>query len=166
MSSEDASLALGPTGLLDAFSLERQLNTSTFGSEWQIIGADFPSQFGLFTVFNASQYEGSIISVSDDSEFIFDVSLRRSENSSDDSLLVTLPGLDTLTVIIPESANLRDPFSFQSLGIRLSRYQLLVLVNCDVVNFVDLSDSPLPLPVSDGEVRIFDDEAIVSNSYC
>lgn len=160
--SEDASLTVGPTGMLDAFMLERQLNTSTAGLEWQLIGADFPDQFGLYTVFNASGYEGSIISVRNGSGFEFDVSLRRDTNSSGDVLLVTLPGLSTLSVGIPESAQLRNNQLFQSLGVRLIHYQLLVLVNCAIVNFVDLPEASLPLPVLDGEVKVFDDEAVVS----
>lgn len=163
-SSEDASLTTGPTGMLDAFMLERQLNESTTGLEWQVIGEDFPDQFGLYTIFNASDYEGSIISVRNGSAFAFDISLRRDVNSSDDILFVTLPGLETLRITIPASAGLRGSQSFSSLGVRLTCCQLLVLVNCVVVNFVDLPEPYLPLPVFEGEVSVFDDEAVVSKS--
>lgn len=148
--------------MLDAFALERELNTSTLGPEWQQIAENFSTQFGLYVVFNASDYEGSIITISDGSGFAFDVSLQRSENSTGDVLSVTLPGLSTLRINIPASTNLRDSSSFQSLGVRLSHYQLLVIVDCDVVNFVNLEDPSLPLPVTDGEVRVFGGEAIVS----
>ncbi len=160
-SSQDALLTVGPSGMLDAFSLERELNTSTVGPEWEQISQDFPTQFGLHTVFNASEYEGSIISISNKSGLIFDVSLSRTENSTGDTLTVTLPGLSSFHIRIPEGANLRDG-SFQSLGIRLVHYQLVVVVDCVVVNFVDLVDPILPLPVTGGEVRVFGDQAIVS----
>ena len=159
LSGEDASLTTGPTGMLDAFSLERQLNTSTQGPDWQQISQDFPAQFGLYTTFNTSSYEGSIISVRNGSGFAFDVSLRRDTNSSGDVLVVTLPGLSTLRFSLPERTDGRP---FQSLGLRLRHYQLLVLVDCEVVNFVSLPDPPQPLPVFEGEVRVFNDEAIVS----
>ena len=162
LSSLDASVATGPDGLPDAFFLERELNTSTFGPEWQQIADNFSTQFGFHVVFNASDYEGSIITITDGSGLVFDVSLRMLENSTDDVLSVTLPGLSTLSLIIPASANLRDPSTFQSLGVRLNHYQLLVIVDCDVVNFVNLEDPSLPLPVADGDVRVFGGEAIVS----
>lgn len=149
--------------MLDAFALERELNTSTLGPEWQQIADNFSTQFGLHVVFNASDYEGSIITVRDGSGFAFDVSLRMSENSTGDVLSVTLPGLSTLRVDIPASANLRDSSSFQNLGVRLNHYQLLVIVDCIVVNFVNLEDPSLPLPVTDGEVRVFGGETIVSS---
>ena len=164
LSSHDASVTTGPTGILDAFSLERELNMSTFGLEWELIGAEFTSQFGLYTVFNASEYEGSIISISSESGFMFDVSLRRSKNSTQDYLSVTLPRLKTLRIYIPESVNLRSSSSFQSIGLRLKHYHLLVIVNCTVVNFIDLPQPSQPLPVADGVVQVFGDEAIVSNS--
>lgn len=162
LSSLDAMVATGPDGLLDAFFLERELNTSTFGPEWEQIADNFSTQFGFHVVFNASDYEGSIITITDGSGLIFDVSLGMSENSTDDVLAVTLPGLSTLSITIPASANLRDPSSFQSLGVRLNHYQLLVIVDCDVVNFVNLEDPSLPLPVADGDVRVFGGETIVS----
>lgn len=137
---------------------------STFGLEWELIGAEFTSQFGLYTVFNASEYEGSIISISSESGFMFDVSLRRSKNSTQDYLSVTLPRLKTLRIYIPESVNLRSSSSFQSIGLRLKHYHLLVIVNCTVVNFIDLPQPSQPLPVADGVVQVFGDEAIVSNS--
>lgn len=162
LSSHDASLSTGPRGVLDAFTLERELNTSTTDSEWQQIAENFTSQFGLFTVFNTSEYEGSIITISDGSGFAFDISLRRSENSTEDELVVTLPGLSSLRIRIPASANLRDMSSFRSLGVRLSHYQLLVIVDCAIVNFANLEEPSLPLPVSGGEVRVFGGEAMVS----
>ncbi len=159
----DVSTAPGPTGRLDAFSLERGLNVSTSGREWEFIAHEFPTQFGLYTVFNVSQYEGPILSIGGGSGFMFDVTLRRAENSStfSDYLMVTLPGLSTLRIDIPTSANLRSS-SFQSLGIRLRHYQLLVIVNCTIVNFVNLPQPSQPLPVDDGVVQVFGDEAIVS----
>ena len=162
LSSDVASLTTGPSDMLDAYQLERQLNASITGPEWQIIANDFPDQFGLYTVFNASDFEGSIISIRNESGIEFDISLLRDMNSSDDALFVTLPGLSTFIVTIPTSVGLRDRENFQSLGVRLSHYQLVVLVDCELVDFVNLPEPPLPLPVMGAEVTVFDDQAIVS----
>lgn len=159
-----ASLVSGPTGRLDAFSLQEELNSTTDSLEWELIGQDFPSQFGLYTVFNASDYEGSIFSINDRTDVIFDVSVLRVENSSSDVLFITLPGLSVLAVDIPESANFRDTSSFQRLGIRLVHYQLLVIIDCTVVNFVNLERPPLPLSVENSRVEVFSGGATVSVS--
>ena len=157
-----ASLVTGPSGQLDAFRFQDELNTSTGTLEWELIGQDFPSQFGLYTVFNASEYEGSIFSVSFGFEVIFDVSLSKLENSSIDALFITLPGLSMLTIKIPESADFRDSSSFRTLGIRLAHYQLLVIIDCMVVSFVRLEQPPLPLLVENSRVEAFSGGAIVS----
>lgn len=163
---DDISLAVGPTGELDAYRLERELNASTSdSSEWDMLGVDFPNQFGLYIIFNVSDYEGSIVSVSNDSGLVFDVSLRSSENLTNDVLEVTLPGLDTLEFNLPDGLDLRGSNSFQSVGIRLHHYQLLVIVNCTVVSFLDLPESSQPLPVSEGVVRVFSDETVVRQYY-
>ena len=166
LSIRDATKATGPSGMMDAFNLQRELNTSTSGAEWNLIGVEFPSQFGLYTVFNASQYEGSILSVSNGSGLIFDVSLRRADDDTNDVLIISLPGLSTIRVNISDSSGLRDSTSFQGIGIRLKHYQLLVIVNCVVVNFINLEDMPQPLPVSDGTVQVFENQAIVSQFKC
>lgn len=160
-----ASLVTGPSGQLDAFQFQEELNTSTDRLEWELIGQDFPSQFGLYTVFNASEYEGSIFSVSVGTEVIFDVSLWKLENSSSDALFIILPGLSALTVEIPESVNFRDASSFRRLAIRLAHYQLLVIIDCSVVNFVSLEQPPLPLQVENSRVDAFSGGAIVSVRY-
>ena len=160
--SDSASLVPGPTGRLDAFRLRDELNSSTTNLEWQLIGQDFPARFGLYAVFNASDYQGSIFSISDKSGVLFDVSLWRSSNDTYSFLSVTLPGLGPLVIDIPDSANLADPSSFRSLGVRLFHYQLLVIVDCAVVNFVDLERPPSPLPVGDTTVEVFEEGAVVS----
>ena len=135
---------------------------STLGLEWRFIGAEFPSQFGIYIVLNTSQFEGSLLSISSESGFIFDVSLRRSENSTRDFLSISLPGLNTLEINLPDDVDIQDSSSFQRLGIRLRHYQLLVIVNCRVVSFVDLPQTSLPLPVSNGTLRVFENDVIVS----
>ena len=161
------SIVPGPSGLLDAFSFQEELNTTTDDQEWELIGQDFPSQFGLYTVFNASEYEGSIFSViSKTNDVIFDVSLWRSEYKNGDDLVIMLPGLSEFTVEIPASVNFRDQSSFQTLGIRLFHYQLLVIIDCIVVNFVNLEEPPLPLPVEDNRVEVFSGGATVSSIQC
>ena len=165
LSPHDASLTRGPDGTLDAFALQRQLNLSTLGLEWLQIAENFSMQFGLYSVFNLSDYEGSVLTISDGSGFAFDVSLRMSDNSTGDELVVTLPGLSTLRIGIPASTSLRD--GFQRLGIRLTHYQLQVVVNCEVVNFVNLDfdgeNSSFPLPVfDDALVEVFGGAVTVS----
>lgn len=161
--AEDAaSLVPGPTGRLDAFRLQHELNSSTSDLEWRLIGQDFPSQFGLYAVFNASDYEGSIFSIRDQSGLIFDVSLLRSANNSYNFLSVILPGLGPFVIDIPSSANLADRSSFRRLGLRLFRDQLLLIIDCQVVNFVDLDRPPVPLPVGDTTVEVFEEGAVVS----
>lgn len=159
---DSATIVPGPSGQLDAFQLNDELNSTTSDLEWQLIRQDFPSQFGLYTVFNSSNYQGPIFAIRDaQNNLIFEVSLWRSQNNSYNVLSVILPGLDPIAINLPPSANLNDFSTFRSLGLRLFHYQLLVIVDCRVVNFVNLERPPSPLPVGDTRVEVFDEGAVV-----
>jgi len=122
---------------------------------------DFPSQFGLYVVFDPSNYEGSILTVRNNSDVFFEISLFAS-NDTRSVLLVTLPGLGTNLVEIPEDVDLQNASSYRSLGVRLFNYQLLVIVDCEVVNFLNLERSPDPLPVGTSSVEFLEEGARVS----
>ncbi len=158
---DSATIVRGPGGRLDAFLLNDDLNSTTSNIEWQLIRRDFPSQFGLYAIFNSTDYQGPIVIIRDGSDnIVFEVSLWRSMNTSYDVLSVTLPGLDPIAVSIPASVNLNDR-SFRNLGLRLFHYQLVVIIDCQVVNFVNLEQPPRPLPVNNTRVEVFDEGAVV-----
>ena len=156
-----ADIVKGPTGKLDSFELKDDLNTTTSDLEWQLIMQNFPSQFGLYIIFDPSNYEGSIFTIHNGSDVFFDVSLFTSVNGSR-VVSVTLPGLGTSFLEIPENVNFLNGSSYRRLGIRLFKYQLLAIVDCEIVSFVNLEQLPDPLPVGTTTVEALEEGAKVS----
>ncbi len=162
VSTRDAVLTEGPTGEIDAVVLQRRFTSPTNRMEWNLIGAEIPFEFGIYTVFNSYEYRGTILSVTNQNAAlpVMDVTIAESNNSSDmKSLIISLPGLDPVILDIP-SASEESPF--QNIGIRLRNSQLLAVVNCSVADFVSISDVPDQLVTTNATVEIFGESAIVS----
>lgn len=150
----------------DAFFLRRELSGLTVGREWELIGTEFVSEFGLYIVFNSIEYDDSrILSITDEDSVDSSLNvalLKSSDSSNPDNLVITLPGLDPIVIDIPSAT---EDSPFQRIGIRMKEGVLVVSLNCTLVDFVILPGgaAPNPLPVANGTVVIFGAEAIVSS---
>ena len=160
-----ASLAFGPNGLMDAFTLTQELVAPTTGREWELIRADFDTQFGIYVTFDALGYTGSIISISSGvlSEFI--LSLNSSEEAINEiqTLSITLPNFSfDFDVEIPSS---QGNSGFQSIGIALEEGRLVIVVNCTVVDIIPVIFAVGNLPDETANVAIFSEPTTVSLCY-
>lgn len=161
----DATATNGPSGALDALMLQKELTAATSGVEWELIGAQLPSEFSVYTVFDTVQYTGSILSVTSGNNVmpVLDITLQRPVGLSDfNTLNITLPGLSPITVDVLAASGAA---SFQYIGISLKGSLLVVLLNCSIVDIVTLQGVPDKLPVADGMVAIFGSQAIVSVTF-
>ena len=157
--SSSAELTNGPTDEFDAFQLQRQFTTNIAGLELELIGTQISSQFGIYILFNALQYNGSLISITTaNRETVLEVTLQESNSSTDlNTLVVSLNGMDfpfDLPIATTESP-------FQDIGIRLEDSLLVVTLNCTTVDFVVLQSEITPISVTGGTVNILGENAIV-----
>ena len=155
---DGASLAFGPNGLLDAFTLTQELAAPTTGKEWELIRADFDTQFGTYINFDALGYTGSIISISSGvlSEFV--LSLNSSAEAINKTLSISLPNFSfDYDVAIPS----QDDSGFQSIGIALEEGRLVIVVNCTVVDIMPVDFAVGNLP-GGADVAIFSEPTTVS----
>ena len=161
----DAMRVAGPTGMLDAFQLATELEVNTSDVTFNLIGADIPSSFAVFTVLNLYRYTGPILSVTEglDPTSLLSVSVDRFSNAMYKVLNISLPGLETVRVAIP-STTADDPF--QNIGIRLKDTQLVVTINCSVFSVVNLDNPADMLILDDGVITILGSEATVSIFFC
>ena len=164
LEEDGASLALGPNGLLDAFTLTQELTAPTTGREWELIRADFDTQFGIYTTFDALDYSGTIISISDGvlSEFVLSLNSSAEELNNTQTLIVTLPNFSfDFDVEIPSQGD----SGFQSIGIALEDERLLIIVNCTVIDIIPVEFAVGNLPDRDANIAIFSDPTTV-RAYC
>lgn len=160
---DGASLAFGPNGLLDAFTLTRELTAPTTGREWEFIRADFDTQFGIYTTFDALGYTGSIISISSGvlSEFVLllNSSIEMTNGTQNLMLSIILPNFSfEYDVDIPSQGD----SGFQSIGIAFEEGRLVIVVNCTVIDIVPVEFTVGTLPDESANVAIFSEPTTVS----
>ena len=158
---DGASLAFGPSGSLDAFALTQELTAPTTEREWELIGADFDTQFGVYTTFDAVGYTGSIISISDGVllEFVLSLNSSIEEINKTQTLSITLPNFSfDFDVEIPSQGD----GGFQSIGIALEEGRLIVVVNCTVIDIIPVEFAVGSLPSEGANVAIFSEPTTVS----
>lgn len=162
---DGATVVPGPTGLMDAFALTRELSAPINGREWELIGMDFDTQFGVYTSFDALNYVGSIISIRNGVLSEFSLSFNSSGDTATNetrtqTLSITLPRFSfDFDVEIPSQGN----DAFQSIGIALEEGRLIVTVNCTVVDIIPVEFAVGELPSDRASVTIFSDPTIVSS---
>ena len=161
ISPSDAVVTDGPGNQQDAFRLQRQLSAPTNSREWDLIAAQFPMQFGIYASFNALQYDGSIISLVDaiDDTVLLDVRYSSSGSMGSDSLVITLPGNSPVSIQVP-TATANSPF--HNIGIQLDNSELIVILNCSLLDFVSLESAVDPISLEDGMVNVYESQAVVS----
>ena len=156
-----ASLAFGPNGLLDAYALTEELAAPTTGREWELIRADFDTQFGIYLTFDALGYTGSIVSIGDEDLSKFVLSLNSSAEVIDETQLlrVLLPNYSLhYDIEIPSQGD----SGFQSIGIALEEQRLVIVVNCTVVDIVPVDFAIGNLPNASADIAIFSEPTTVS----
>jgi hypothetical protein len=159
-----ASLSFGPDGLLDAFTLTQELGAPTTGREWELIRADFDTQFGIYVTFDALGYTGSIISIINESLSDFVLSLNSSEEAITETqtLSITLPNYSfDFEVEIPSQGD----GGFQNIGVALEEGRLVVVVNCTVVDIMPVEFAIGNLPSTSVDIAIFSEPTTVSWCY-
>ena len=159
----DAIVTTGPNNQSDAFILQRQFSAPTSGVEWEQIGTGLRSEFGIYTVFDTTQYTGSIITITNEinSMLLLDITIQPSANSLvQNTLTFTLPGLGQTFEIDIHTASADRPF--QDIGISFRNSILGVLLNCNLSDFKKLPSAPDQLSTDNGRVTIFGDQATVS----
>jgi hypothetical protein len=161
LSSSDATVIDSSNDEPDTLQLHRPLSASIMDKELELIGTLLSSQFGLYTVFNTFEYTGSILAITNgnDNTTLLDVSLEASLNTN--ILRISLRGLD-FAFNLP-TASLVSPF--QAIGLKLRESVLIVTLNCTIVDFDILRNKSDPITLSNGRVRIFGEDAIVSFKY-
>ena len=127
------------------------------GREWELIGLDFDTQFGVYTTFDTLNYTGSIISISNGvlSEFILSLN-----NSGDllQTLSIRLPNFSfDFEVEIP----LQGDDAFQSFGVALEEGRLIITVNCTVIDIISVESTVGNLPSEGATVTIFSEPTTV-----
>lgn len=156
---DGASLVLGPSGLLNAFALTQELSAAMEGREWELIGMDFDTQFGVYVSLDALDYTGTIISISNGvlAEFVLTLN-----SSTEDSrtLSITLPNFsfDFDVEIPPQGDDM-----FQGIGIALEEERLIITVNCTVVDIIPVEFTVGNLPSEGAAVSIFSEPTTVSD---
>ena len=156
-----ASLALGPNGILDAYALTEELAAPTTGREWELIRADFDTQFGIYLTFDSLGYTGSIVSIGDEDLSKFVLSLNSSAEVIDETQLlrILLPNYSLhYDVEIPSQGD----SGFQSIGIALEEQRLVIVVNCTVVDIVPVDFAVGNLPNTSVDIAIFSEPTTVS----
>lgn len=156
IAEDGAVLVDGPGGEMDAFLLSRQLSAPANSTDWDSLNSDFPREFALYVAFNASQYTGSIVAINRGLANEFNVALDTS--SSDQTLIITLPGLEPVEIIVP--SQMRS--MFQIFGFKLESTVVTVYVNCSLVTILRLPTLPQQLPISTTSVvEIFEQPTTV-----
>ena len=158
---DDASLAFGPNGLLDAFTLTQELAAPTTGREWDLIRADFDTQFGIYVTFDALGYTGSIVSISNgvSSEFTLFLNSSAKTTNNTQTLSISLPLFSfDFEVGLPSQGE----SGFQSIGVALEEGRLVIVVNCTVVDIIPIEFAVGNLPDGGADVVIFSEPTTVS----
>lgn len=153
----------GPTGLPDAFDLTQELSAPINGRIWELVGMDFDTRFGVYTTFDALNYDGTIISIRNGVLSEFSLSLNSSGDSADEAetqtLIITLPNFSfDFEVEIPS----QDSNAFQSIGVALEEGRLIATVNCTVIDIIPVQFDVGELPMNESTVTIFSDPTTVS----
>ena len=133
----------------------------TAGREWELIRADFDTQFGIQTTFDALGYTGSVISISSGvlSEFVLSLNSSTEMTTKTQTLSITLPNFSLdFDVAIPS----QDDSGFQSIGIALEEGRLVVVVNCTVTDIIPTEFAVGNLPDAGADVAIFSEPTTVS----
>ena len=154
-SQDGVTTAIGPNGLEDAFALTRMFSGQTIGREWELIGIDFNTQFGVYIAFQAG-YNGSLLEITDGSQTLFYISLIDLGDLTA-QLTVTLPGLTSVNVNIPTSPD----GMYQFIGIKLQLSRLVIIVNCTVEAIIPLEGAPEQLEATTSSIAIFNQPATV-----
>ena len=157
---DGAMLVLGPNGLLDAFALMRELSGPMEGREWELIGEDFNTQFGIYAIFDSSNYAGDIISIGNGILTQFSLSLNSSEDAPNEkqTLTIALPNFSfDFEVDIPTQGD----DAFQSIGIALEDERLVITVNCTVADIIPVEFDVGNLPSDDAGITIFTEPTTV-----
>ena len=161
---DGAFLVPGPNGFLDAFVLTEELSAPTNGREWELIGMDFDTQFGVYTTFDASDYTGSILEINNGvlSEFVLSLNSSAAAAMNDSKMLsIRLPNFSfDYDVEIP----LQGENTFQSLGVALEEERLVITVNCSVIDIIPVEFAVGTLPTGGATVNIFSEPTTVSCS--
>ena len=155
-----ADLIPGPTGELDAFFLSRALEVNASDVLFNVIGANLPSSFALFTVLNLDQYIGPILSVGESFSEVpaLQISLDNTAFLTQTLINVSLPGLDPVRISVPSSVMGN---TFQRLGVQLKGSQLVVTINCTISSVTNLRSPPDLLLLDDGVLSLFDSGVMV-----
>ncbi len=146
----------------DSFFISKPLSSPTSGSEWTALSSDFPHEFSVYVEFNASQYNGRVISINRNTTNEFSLSVESTNGGSVLHLTLLFPGISSVTVdLFPADSN-----GFQTIGVALQQSQVLVYHNCIFGGFVKLPEVPGELDVSQAslmqsEVEIFEQPASV-----
>ena len=124
---------------------------------------DFDTQFGVYTTFDALNYEGTIISIQNGVLSKFSLTMNSSRGSADEgqtqTLIVTLPNVSfDFEVEIPS----QDRSAFQSIGVALEEGRLIATVNCTVIDIIPIVFDVGELPMNGSTVTIFSNPTTVS----
>jgi len=151
----------GPTNELDAFFLSNALEVNASDILFNVIGANLPSTFALFTVLNLNQYIGPILSVGESFQGNpnLQISLDNAAFLTQTLINVSLPGLNPIRISVPSSATGN---TFQRLGVLVKGSQLVVTINCMISSITDLGSPPDMLLLDDGVLSLFDSGVMVS----
>lgn len=153
---DGASLAVGSDGSMSAFSLTRPLAATTSTIEWEIIAAKSDTTFSVYTVFDASAYTGTLLTIGN--QFQVYLNTRTNFGLTSQTLTIELPGVaDAVQVEIPAQAG------YRSVGIRLDMERLAVVVDCNVLDIVLVGDQVTPINITDEEITVFSQPITVSN---
>ena len=157
---DGASLVTGPNGLPDAFALTRGLSGLAEGRQWELIGADFDTQFGIYTTFDSFNYAGTILSIGNGILDQFSLSLNKSTDAPNET--------QTLTIVLPNFSfdfNVdtppQDGGAFQSIGVAMEDGRLVITVNCTVVDIIPVEFDVGNLPSDGVDVTIFSEPTSV-----
>ena len=161
---DGAMLVLGPNGLLDAFALTRELSGPMEGREWELIGEDFNTQFGIYATFDSSNYAGTIIAIGNGILTQFSVSLNRSDNAPNERQTLTVE-LPNFSFDFEVDISTQGDSAFQSIGIALEDERLVITVNCSVTDIIPVEFDVGNLPSDSAGVTIFTEPTTVRMLY-
>ena len=154
---DGASPAIGSDGSMTAFSLTRSLTATASTIEWEIIAANFDTTFSLYTVFEAFAYTGILLSIGN--QFRFSLSTMTNFGLTTHALTIELPGVaEPVHVELPAQAG------YRSIGLRLDLERLTVVVDCSVLDIIQVGDKVTPINITGEEISIFSQPITVSNT--
>ena len=99
-----ARVTFGPNGKLGAFFILQDIRGGLKSEEWRAVANSFPQGFALHVnVFPRFDYVGILLSINQNTNMEFTVAFApESAVFGKQNLVIKLPGLDTITYLIPE----------------------------------------------------------------